>query len=104
MVRDYLYVGDLVQTLPPMLESEPKHQTYNLGSGIGVTINEVIDTMRKVTGEKVLIEERPKPSTFVNSVVLEIHHFQSEYGPILRTHLVDGIRHTWNEIRGQQDY
>ncbi len=62
-VRDYIHVVDLAQAhilaVKYLLEGN-KSDIFNLGNGIGFTVNEVIEVARKVTGHEIpaVISER----------------------------------------------
>jgi UDP-glucose 4-epimerase len=58
-VRDYIHILDLAQGHILALDS-PKSEFYNLGTGGGSSVREVIDAARKVTGEKIDMVERPR--------------------------------------------
>ncbi|WP_375387220.1 NAD-dependent epimerase/dehydratase family protein [uncultured Amnibacterium sp.] len=92
MVRDYLYVGDLVEMITRMVGRVHAHTTYNLGSGTGHTVNEVLDTVRRVTGVDFDVVDRPKPATFVDEVVLGIGRYTGEFGAFAFTGLEEGVR------------
>lgn len=51
-VRDYIHVADLAEAHVLALEAAEAgtHRIYNLGSGEGFSVREVIDTCKKVTG------------------------------------------------------
>ncbi len=53
-VRDYVHVADLarshVAAAERMLRGEPIEPVYNLGSGQGSSVREIMDTIREVTG------------------------------------------------------
>lgn len=101
MVRDYVYVADLVAAITSMVESDPRHSVYNLGSGMGATVNEVIAAIEQVTGSQVSVLERPAPTTFVKSVVLDTSRFTQEFGPLRNTPLHEGISATWEMMRSE---
>lgn len=62
-VRDYIHVVDLAQAhilaVKYLLEGN-KSDIFNLGNGIGFTVNEVIEVARKVTGHEIpaVVSER----------------------------------------------
>jgi UDP-glucose 4-epimerase len=58
-VRDYIHILDLAQAHILALDS-PKSEFYNLGTGGGSSVREVIDAARKVTGAKIETVERPR--------------------------------------------
>lgn len=72
-VRDYIHVRDLAQAHVLALETnEPGvHRIYNLGSGDGYSVREVIDMCRKVTGHPIPAEVAPRragdPATLIAS-------------------------------------
>ncbi|WP_017559029.1 UDP-glucose 4-epimerase GalE [Nocardiopsis baichengensis] len=61
-VRDYLHVADLADAHVRALKAvEPEvHRVYNLGTGGGHTVREVIDAVRRVTGREVPADDRPR--------------------------------------------
>ncbi|MCD0452308.1 UDP-glucose 4-epimerase GalE [Actinocorallia sp. API 0066] len=61
-VRDYLHVADLAEAHLLALDAvEPGvHSIYNLGSGRGSSVMEVIDTARAVTGRPVPLDVHPR--------------------------------------------
>lgn len=58
-VRDYIHILDLARAHILALNSA-KSDFYNLGTGGGASVREVIDSCRKVTGRKVDIVEKPR--------------------------------------------
>lgn len=61
-VRDYLHVRDLAEAHVRALErTEPgTHRVYNLGSGGGYTVREVLSSVRRVTGHPVPTVDGPR--------------------------------------------
>ena len=103
MVRDYVFVEDLVRMILPIVGRSTAHDLYNMGSGVGYSVNEVIDSLRRVTGIDFAIEERRIPPTFVDRVVLNTDRYRSEFGEFPLTALDDGVRRTYDEIRRHVD-
>jgi UDP-glucose 4-epimerase len=58
-IRDYIHVRDLAQAHILAL-SASKSDAFNLGTGGGTSVKEVIDACRKVTGHKIPVEEKPR--------------------------------------------
>ncbi len=54
-IRDYIHILDLAQAHELALHSE-ESSAYNLGSGNGYSVMEIIETARKVTGRKINVE------------------------------------------------
>ena len=61
-VRDYIHVEDLADAHLRVLERiEPGlGLTYNVGTGVGVSVREVIEAARRVTGRPIEAIERPR--------------------------------------------
>jgi UDP-glucose 4-epimerase len=58
-IRDYIHILDLARAHILALSSA-KSDFYNLGTGGGASVREVIDSCRKVTGRKIDIVEKPR--------------------------------------------
>ena len=61
-IRDYIHIADLVSAhvlALNALESRDK-MTYNVGSGNGFSVREVIEAARKVTGHAIPVVEQPR--------------------------------------------
>jgi len=64
VVRDFLYVKDVVNGALLILEKGESMRPYNLGYGSGVTIGDIVNTILKVTGNTPeVIWDNSKPTT-----------------------------------------
>lgn len=63
-IRDYIHIADLVSAHLLALEglAERERLVYNLGSGTGYSVREVIETARQVTGHPIPVEDLPRRS------------------------------------------
>ena len=61
-IRDYIYIADLVSAHLLALDglSERDRLVYNIGSGNGYSVREVIETARQVTGHPIPTKELPR--------------------------------------------
>ncbi|HEX5840156.1 MAG TPA: UDP-glucose 4-epimerase GalE [Anaerolineales bacterium] len=61
-IRDYIHIADLVSAHLLALEglAESDRLVYNLGTGHGYSVREVIDTARQVTGHPIPVHELPR--------------------------------------------
>ncbi len=61
-IRDYIHIADLVSAHMLALDAlgENDRLVYNLGSGQGYSVREVIETAREVTGHKIPSIESPR--------------------------------------------
>lgn len=99
MVRDYMYIDDLVSMIPPLATAtSPAHNVYNLSSGKGHSVNQLVAAIERVTGKTVLREFRATPATYVDSVVLNNNRYLSEFDIKPATELDQGINKMWEHI------
>lgn len=98
MVRDYLFVTDAVRMIADALEARPAHHLYNVGSGVGTSVSQVLQVAREVTGLDPDVLVAPIPATFVASSVLAVDRYQSEFGRHDLLSLHEGIEQTWNAM------
>jgi UDP-glucose 4-epimerase len=61
-VRDYIHIDDLAVAHLLALEatSESEHKVFNLGTGSGFSVRQVIETAQSVTGTQILAREAPR--------------------------------------------
>ena len=99
MVRDYLFVADAVRMIANVVDGDAAHSVYNIGSGQGTSVVEVLDAARAVTGRDPSVVVAPMPPTFVASSVLDTERYQSEFGRHELVSLDEGIERTWKAMK-----
>lgn len=97
VVRDFLHVSDLINLCLKAGESGVCG-IFNAGSGVGHSIQEVIQIAEKATSSKANAVFKEARAYDVPSVVLEITKAQKELGwePVIV--LLDGVTRTWQWI------
>jgi UDP-glucose 4-epimerase len=99
-IRDYIHVTDLAEAHVLGLEYLWKNQLseiFNLGNGNGFSVREVVDTVKKLTGNEVTAIECPRragdPSALIGSATRarEVLNWQPQY-----PQLESIIQHAWN--------
>jgi UDP-glucose 4-epimerase len=98
VVRDYLYVSDLVDALELAAEVETSSKVFNIGHGHGASLNELLEMIAAVVGEWAVVEYLPGRPLDVPVSVLDIGRAESELGWSPRTELAEGIARTWGWI------
>jgi UDP-glucose 4-epimerase len=102
MVRDYIYVKDVADMMVSTLKSRPNHGVYNLGSGVGNSVNEVVRAIEVATNKPLSVEYNTDvPSTFVHTSVLDSERFFSEFGHREVVQLNEGIQRTYEQLRSK---
>ena len=100
MVRDYIYINDIIDATSILFERVIKDKVFNVGSGIGVSLNEIIKTMYSILGEEIRpIYEINSSRTYVTSIVLDIAKIETKTGWKPSTSIEEGIRKTWIWIK-----
>lgn len=100
MVRDYVYIDDAVRMIVSMVGAQPSHAVYNIGSGIGVTVDAVLAAIRSALGRDFAVIDEVAPASFVRSSVLDMSRYRAEFPEVGLTSLEAGIRQTWEEVAG----
>ena len=96
VVRDFLYVKDVVNGALLILEKGESMRPYNLGYGGGITIGEIVDSILKVTGKTPeVIWDETKPTTIPFRAV-STERIQTELGFKPTYTFEEGIKETIN--------
>ncbi len=95
VVRDFIYVDDVVGALLEMAEHEGPHRVFNVGSGIGRSVNEVVSDVERVLDRgKLAVAYKPGRAADVPMNVLDITLIRRETAWSPRTDWFDGLRAT----------
>ena len=105
-VRDFIHVVDLakahVQAIN-ILQKLTKHSyydTFNIGTGCGNTVLEVINTFEEVTGVKVNYEIGPRRDGDIEQIFAEVTKSKEKLGWQTQKNLAQGLKDAW---RWQQE-
>jgi UDP-glucose 4-epimerase len=97
-VRDYIHVQDLAEAhlLAFAALEERDHMIYNLGNGKGFTVREVVESVRRVTGHPIPVEELPRRPGDPAVLIASSAKIESELGWSPKyTQLDDIVRSAW---------
>lgn len=81
-VRDYIHVLDLARAHLLALGAleERSRVIYNIGNGLGFTVLEVIESVRRVTGRSIAVEERERRAGDPAVLVASAEKIKAELG------------------------
>jgi UDP-glucose 4-epimerase len=84
-VRDYIHVTDLARAHLSALDAcaggpTARHRIYNLGNGAGISVREVIDMCRRVTGAAIAARVAPRRAGDPAVLVASSARIQAEFG------------------------
>lgn len=94
-VRDYLYLDDFSEAVCRLVRHPTASGTFNLGSGTGTSLTELIGLVKKATGRTIRIEQQPGRGGDVARIVLDTDRIRSviEWAPVIS--LEEGIARAW---------
>jgi UDP-glucose 4-epimerase len=94
MTRDYIYVADAIEAAANFLGVDTRHDTYNIGTGVGVTVNDVLDTIATIVGQPLATTQVDIPPGFVTRSVVNIDRVNQEFTLPRFTSLAEGVERT----------
>lgn len=96
--KDYIYIKDLIE-LSCELSFSDEVGVFNLGSGIGTTLNQIINQIKKTTGSELEINYVDKQIYDVDHFVLDISKTTKQVKKRSLISLEEGIEEVWNWIK-----
>jgi UDP-glucose 4-epimerase len=100
--RDFLYVGDVVQANLLAL-AQGSRQTLNLGTGRGLTVNELFRMLKSLTGYPGDAAYAPARPGEIFRITLDATRARTAMGWEPKTQLADGLRATVDWVRATMD-
>ena len=99
-IRDYIHILDLAEAhwlALQHLQSGGETRAYNLGNGNGYSVNEVIETARRITGRAIPVQEGQRREGDPARLVADAGKIQQELGwqPIYAD-LNTIVKHVWH--------
>lgn len=100
-IRDYIHVLDLAQAhVKALAAAQPgQHRIYNLGTGTGTSVREVIDAVREVTGQEVPAVESPRRAGDPAVLVASGAKAAAELSWRPRRDIREMVADAWNALR-----
>jgi len=91
VVRDYIYIGDVICSLMAVMNYSGNEHIFNIGSGIPLTLLELLATVESVVGKKLMLEYMPTRSLDVPINVLDVTRAKQELNWMPKVSLSDGL-------------
>jgi UDP-glucose 4-epimerase len=89
---DFVYVDDAAQANLLGMKADSVDEFFNIGSGIGTTINELVDILLELMGSPLRPEYRPQERSFVTQRIGSTAKAEELLGFKARTPLAEGLR------------
>jgi UDP-glucose 4-epimerase len=93
-VRDYLYVDDMASAVADLVDYRGPARVFNVGTGRGVSLNELVARLSGVLGRPLRVDHRPPPSTMIRANVLDCAGMRRETGWRPTVPLEEGLERT----------
>jgi UDP-glucose 4-epimerase len=103
-VRDYIHVTDLAQGHLAALQScSPGFRTYNLGSGCGHSVLDIVSAMEEVSQRKIPTQLVGRREGDVGSCVAKVNKAEEELGWKTKKSLISCCRDVWRFVERIED-
>lgn len=99
VTRDYLYVSDVAEAFARAVQYEGEKSVFNISSGVGTSINELIRVIEHALGHKIACQYQPGRAFDVPVSVLDNALARQELGWAPTIPLSDGIVRTADWMR-----
>jgi len=90
-IRDYIYIDDVTEALLCAIPKN-KSKVFNIGTGIGYSINELINILSRLSNNTLNIQYLPKRSVDINKNILDVTHAYKELGWKAKIDIETGIK------------
>jgi len=91
--RDYIYLDDLISGLLKTLNNTKQFSIYNFGSGMELSVNEIIEIIQNVADtNKKIISENSERKNEIMHVIADISKVKNDLGWSPKFNFEDGIK------------
>ena len=101
VTRDFIYVGDVAEAFLQATRYEGTSTVFNIGSGVGTSLNELVHAIGEVIGTPVQCHYLPGRAIDVPVSVLDCALAKREFGWSPQVALPEGIASTLGWLRAQ---
>lgn len=98
VIRDYIYIDDLVNAFYASITYDTTSHIFNIGSGQGHSLNELLSIIKNVTGRNFSVKYTSARIYDIPKIYLDITKATSELNWEPHTSLEQGIQHTWDFV------
>ena len=97
--KDYIYVRDLARAAAALLESSRVNETFNIGTGTGVSLNELIRLIAAACGKEGEVSYLPQQSQDVLEIILSCEKMKSIGGWSAEVPIERGLSLTYDWMK-----
>lgn len=97
--RDFVYVADCAKANVMALNSDKANTIYNLGYGVGTSINEIYSHLKEITGYQLAVKHGPEKMGETRKIYLDANHAREDLAWIPAVGLKEGLENTVEYFR-----
>lgn len=94
VIRDYIFIDDVITAIINIAQGEREYKMFNVGCGVGISINHLLDTIQRVLKTKAKISYLEGRMVDVPVNFLDVSRYERCYGKLCSVSLEDGILKT----------
>ena len=102
VIRDYIYISDAIDAIITIANNECEDRIFNLGSGEGTSINDIINIIGKVLHIPMEVEYVDGRTVDVPINVLDTSKYERYYGKLNLKSLEEGISLTMQFLKNSK--
>lgn len=99
VIRDFIFIDDAISSIIKITFNNTHFKLYNLGSGYGTSISQVIETIEKCLKKKLKINYISSRNVDVPVNFLNMSRYENEFGENNNTSLEQGVIKTTNFMK-----
>jgi UDP-glucose 4-epimerase len=90
---DFVYVDDVAHANVLAMKADCADEFFNVGKGVGTTINELVQLLLEITDSKLTPQYHPQTQSFVTSRIGSTDKAEKLLGFRAKTELREGLEH-----------
>ena len=94
VVRDFIYIDDAMEGIKCITEGESEYRTFNLGSGKGTSVNEIVQKIKATINNQIPVRYHEIRAIDVPENYLDMGRYTAVFGELPYHTLEEGIRLT----------
>lgn len=102
LVRDYIYIDDVVDAILKSITYSGEHRVFNIGTGIGTSLNQLVSALEILSGTSVSVSYTDSRKIDVAYNVLDCELAKRELNWQAKTSLPVGLRKTLEAVKNDK--
>ena len=99
VTRDYVYIDDVVAALELAAMHEGPDRVFNIGSGVGRRLDDVVEALQTIEGRPLAVERREGRRVDIPASALDISRAKRSLGWSPKVEFAEGLRQTLDWAR-----